>query len=99
MSAYGHRGYRKLRAKLIREARADGRPCCLCHGDKGPIDYDAPAGEPLAATAQHHHALANGGHILGDMDVAHHSCNASAGKRAGIKRIKRPKTSRDWYSR
>lgn len=99
MSVYGDREYRKRRAAAIRQARKDNADCSLCAGERGPIDWDAPAGQPLAPTADHTEAIANGGHLHGHITVAHHSCNSSKGKRAAPKRVKRPRTSRDWYSR
>lgn len=99
MSVYGHRAYRKRRAALIAQARKDGQECALCLGSKGPLDWDAPAGSPLAPTADHVDPLANGGKLLGELVIAHHSCNASKGKRTAPKIVRRPtKTSRNWLA-
>lgn len=81
------RAYRRKAARVRRSSTI----CSLCGKQ---IDHTLPATDPMSATADHLHPLAAGGHILGDMYVAHRRCNSEKG--AGTTAPKRQPTSRTW---
>lgn len=90
---YDDRTYRKRAAALRRLVRDTGAPCWLCGCD---IDLGLPYTHPMAFTADHVEALANGGNLYGELAPAHRSCNSARGKRRVGGQVKRPKTSRSW---
>lgn len=67
----GHRAYRRKRERLKRL----GLPCAWC-GEE--INYDLPPQHPLAFTADHPTAIANGGDLVNqDLKPMHRRCNAT----------------------
>lgn len=68
------------RAKhMLAKAKANDAPCHLC---AKPIHWDADPQHPLAPTADHEHAVAAGGSMLGKLLPAHRRCNSSRGKKS-----------------
>ena len=75
--------YVAKREALKRQARKNNTPCHLCGR---PFDWamlDALGREawkhPLSFTADHEHAVAAGGKMLGALRPAHRSCNSRRG--------------------
>lgn len=87
------RTYRSRAHALKAKVKAHDLPCWLCGM---PIDTGLPWKDPMAFTADHVEALANGGALLGDLRPAHRACNSRRGKRAPTMRIAPPETSRSW---
>lgn len=86
--------YVKRREGLKRIARRRNTPCWLC-GE--PIHFDADWKHPLSFTADHVHAVANGGSMLGELRPAHRSCNSKRGAREPEVRVVKPEPVTDWY--
>lgn len=85
----GKTAYRRKREALKRRVARDNLPCG--HGSPTqegcgePFDLTLPAGHPMAFTADHPEALANGGHLVAQILVPmHNSCNARKGNRAPV---------------
>lgn len=73
-NGHGHRAYRRAQATLKRRTRDERLPCAWC-GES--IDTSLPDTDPLAFTADHPDALANGGRLAGQqLAPMHRRCNA-----------------------
>lgn len=90
---YSDRSYR-AKAAALRKATSDkGWPCHLCGK---PIDMSLPYTHPLAFTADHLDAIANGGNLLGDLAPAHRRCNSRRGRKRLAHQVRAPKTTQAW---
>lgn len=90
---YSDRSYR-AKAAALRKATSDGGwPCHLCGK---PIDMTLPYTHPLAFTADHLDAIANGGQLLGDLAPAHRRCNSRRGRKRLAHQVRAPKTTQAW---
>ena len=90
---YNDHEYRKRTAALRRAVETQGLYCHLC--DK-PIDLTLPSTHPMSFTADHIDAIANGGHLYGQLAPAHRRCNSRRQNRRLPAQIKKPKTTRAW---
>lgn len=90
---YNDREYRKHAAALKQDAINNDKPCHLC-GEH--FDFTLPYTHPLAFTADHLDAIANGGDLLGNLAPAHRKCNSSRGKKRLKTQVHPPSTSRRW---
>jgi len=90
---YNDREYRKHAAALKQDAINNNKPCHLC-GEH--FDFTLPYTHPLAFTADHLDAIANGGDLLGNLAPAHRKCNSSRGKKRLKTQVHPPSTSRRW---
>ena len=86
--------YVKRREALRRKAKKHNLPCWLCHE---PIDFNAEWKHPLSFTADHVQAVANGGHMLGELKPAHRSCNSKKGNRPAHTASPKPQPVTGWY--
>lgn len=76
----GTKAYRRKAAQLKHRTQKNGGVCAWCGQ---PFDWDAHWTSPLAFTADHVEAIANGGDLLGELQALHRrSCNAQKGTRA-----------------
>lgn len=84
----------KARA-LRRYAQHHQLPCWICGQ---AIDYTLDYRQPMSFTADHIHALKDGGKLNGEMRPAHRSCNSRRGasKSNRIVPISAVVTSRKW---
>lgn len=87
------RAYRTKAKALKRIVKAKALPCWICGR---PIDVDLPWKDPMSFTADHKKALANGGHLLGELLPAHRACNSRRGARETVSSVAPPATSRRW---
>ena len=89
------RAYVAKREALKRQARKTGAPCHLCGK---PFDFELDWKHPMAFTADHLDAVANGGSMTGALKPAHRSCNSRRGKKqiGDVAPVAAPKTSRQW---
>ena len=89
------RAYVAKREALKRQARKTGAPCHLCGK---PFNFDLEWKHPMAFTADHIDAIANGGSMTGALAPAHRSCNSRRGKRGlgAAPKVTPPKPSREW---
>lgn len=80
-----HRAYREKRTAAKRTFARQNAPCGICNGALGPIDYEAPAGQPLSFDLDHKVSLANGGLLMDakNWQASHATCNRRKG--AGTK--------------
>lgn len=89
---------RKVRARCFRRDRAALAPCAICHGERGPIDYDAaPSSTPLSWEPDHKRSRARWPELALDManiQPAHRICNREKGARAGMTNL--GQRSREW---
>jgi 5-methylcytosine-specific restriction endonuclease McrA len=91
-------GWTKLRAECFRRDRAAQAECWICHGERGPIDYDArPGSTPLSYAADH--VLPVSTHpelelVASNVRASHAICNRMRGNRAGVDVI--GQRSRQW---
>lgn len=92
-SKYSDRTYRKRAAELRKATSDNGWPCHLCGK---PIDMSLPYTHPLAFTADHLDAIANGGNLLGDLAPAHRRCNSRRGRKRLAHQVRAPKTTQAW---
>lgn len=90
---YSDRTYRKRAAELRKATSDNGWPCHLCGK---PIDMSLPYTHPLAFTADHLDAIANGGQLLGDLAPAHRRCNSRRGRKRLAHQVRAPKTTQAW---
>ena len=90
---YSDRTYRAKAAALRKATNDNGWPCHLCGK---PIDMSLPYTHPLAFTADHLDALANGGNLLGDLAPAHRRCNSQRGRKRLAHQVRAPKTTQAW---
>lgn len=90
---YSDRTYRKRAAELRKATSDNGWPCHLCGK---PIDMTLPYTHPLAFTADHLDAIANGGQLLGDLAPAHRRCNSRRGRKRLAHQVRAPKTTQAW---
>lgn len=96
---YNDRQYVARTKALKRWARANGVPCALCGK---PFDWSIKDyRHPMSFTADHVHAMARGGALLGPLRPAHRRCNSArqAGDRDGVQvrvPVTKPVTSRVW---
>lgn len=90
---YSDRTYRKRAAELRKVTSDNGWPCHLCGK---PIDMSLPYTHPLAFTADHLDAIANGGNLLGDLAPAHRRCNSRRGRKRLAHQVRAPKTTQAW---
>ena len=90
---YNDAEYIKRTQALRRAVEAHGLHCHLC--DR-PIDLTLPSTHPLSFTADHLDAIANGGHLYGQLAPAHRRCNSRRQNRRLPTQIKKPKTTRAW---
>jgi hypothetical protein len=73
--------YQSGRAAFLAECKARNAPCARCHGELGPIDYDAPSNTSRGAELGHrlpvstHPWLA---YSRANFQVEHCGCNRSA---------------------
>ena len=73
----GHRAYRRQQAALKRRAQRDNLPCAWCGK---PFDWTLPYNDRGAFTADHPHAVANGGHLTKQqLEPFHRGCNSAKG--------------------
>ena len=82
---YSDRGYRANAAALRKATSDNGWPCHLCGK---PIDMTLPYTHPLAFTADHLTAIANGGNLLGELAPAgandsHTKCGRQRPRKTG----------------
>lgn len=79
MTQKGDHTYKQRRALVKARWAAEQRACHLCHGAKGPIDYDAPAGAPLAFDLDHIIPTSQGGAVMAmsNWAASHATCNRS----------------------
>lgn len=90
---YSDRSYRAKVAALRKAVSDNGWLCHLCDN---PIDLSLPYTHPLAFTADHLEAIANGGNLLGDLAPAHRRCNSRRGCRRLAYQVRAPKTTQAW---
>lgn len=90
---YNDAEYVKRTQTLRRAVETHGLPCHLCGN---PIDLTLPSTHPLSFTADHLDAIANGGHLYGQIAPAHRRCNSRRQNRRLPTQIKKPKTTRAW---
>ena len=90
---YSDRSYRAKAAALRKATSDNGWPCHLCGK---PIDMTLPYTHPLAFTADHLDALANGGNLLGELAPAHRRCNSRRGRKRLAHQVRAPKTTQAW---
>lgn len=90
---YNDVAYVKRREALKRKAKRDGDVCWLCGK---PFDFDLPYLHPMAFSADHVEAIANGGKLLGELMPAHRGCNSSRGKKRTVEQISQPVTTETW---
>lgn len=90
---YSDRSYRAKAAALRKATSDNGWPCHLCGK---PIDMSLPYTHPLAFTADHLDAIANGGNLLGDLAPAHRRCNSRRGRKRLAHQVRAPKTTQAW---
>ena len=93
VTKYSDRTYRKRAAELRKATSDNGWPCHLCGK---PIDMSLPYTHPLAFTADHLDAIANGGNLLGDLAPAHRRCNSRRGRKRLAHQVRAPKTTQAW---
>lgn len=67
-SGHGGGAYIRKRTQLKHRAMKAGTPCAWCGQ---PFDWTLPPQHPMAFTADHVIALANGGDLLGDLQGLH----------------------------
>lgn len=72
----GTKAYRRKAQQLKHRVAKYGIPCAWCGH---PIDTALPWADPLAFTADHVQAIANGGALLGELQPVHRKCNAQKG--------------------
>lgn len=88
------RAYRAKAHALKKQTAHEDIPCAHCGRH---IDTDLPYTDPMAFTANHITALANGGRMLGELEPMHRSCNSRVGARSGVSQmVVPPETSRSW---
>lgn len=79
---------RKVRARCFRRDKSALAPCAICHGERGPIDYDAaPSSTPLSWEPDHKRSRARWPELALDManiQPSHRICNREKGARAGM---------------
>lgn len=76
------RAFKKARALFKEEGRAANAPCWICKGKHGPIDYDAPAGDPWSHSLDHFYPDSTHPELHDDPANWRHShlkCNSSRG--------------------
>ena len=93
VTRYSDRSYRAKAAALRKATSDNGWPCHLCGK---PIDMTLPYTHPLAFTADHLDAIANGGNLLGDLAPAHRRCNSRRGRKRLAHQVRAPKTTQAW---
>lgn len=93
VTKYSDRSYRAKAAALRKATSDNGLPCHLCGK---PIDMSLPYTHPLAFTADHLDAIANGGNLLGDLAPAHRRCNSRRGRKRLAHQVRAPKTTQAW---
>lgn len=77
------RRWKTARKMAFNRDAASNAVCHLCHGeewDRGPIDYDAPAGSPLAWEGDHVLDVRDYPHLAYDLTniaASHAACNRS----------------------
>ncbi|WP_088945733.1 HNH endonuclease [Rhodococcus sp. 1168] len=77
MSRTGHRGYRRNRARALRNSD-------VCHLCGGWIDPDLKYPDPMSASADHVQPVSRGGSNTGELRAAHLRCNIRRGNRNGL---------------
>lgn len=88
--------YADLARALKRKARREAIPCHVCGL---PIDWNVDWKHRLAFTADHEHAIRDGGDVRGALLVAHRGCNTRRFnlEKAGKATARRPAVrSREW---
>lgn len=85
----GDRAYRRRQAALKRRTARENRPCRYGsptrEGCGQPIDTTLPMGDRMSLTADHPHALENGGHLTRqELVPMHRSGNSRKGHNAPI---------------
>lgn len=85
--------YRDLSDALKRKGRKLGLPCWICgHA----IDYTLDWRHPMSYTYDHLKAIGSGGHMRGEGQPAHRSCNSRRGNQRATTTVDQPVTTRDW---
>ena len=74
MSRTGHRGYRRNRARVLRNS-----DCCHWCGQL--LDPDLPFPHPLSSTADHLLPIKDGGSNTGVVVAAHLKCNQARNRK------------------
>lgn len=70
----GHRAYRRKQAALKRRAQRESLPCYWCGK---PFDFTLHYNDKNAFTADHPHAVGNGGSLAGqELHPMHRGCNS-----------------------
>lgn len=87
MSRTGHRAYRRMRARLLRQTD-------ICHYCGRWLDPDLEFPHPHSRTADHVHAIKDGGHNLGRLVAACLSCNVARNRKQP--REQPTRHARDW---
>ena len=64
----GANAYLRLRKQLKHRTMKSGAPCAWCGQ---PFDWTLDSQHPMAFTADHIHAIANGGDLLGELHALH----------------------------
>ena len=89
---------RKVRARCWRRDLATHAPCCICHGERGPIDYSvAPSSTPLSWEPEHIRPRSRWPELVYDManiGASHRVCNREKGAKAGMTQL--GNRSRQW---
>ncbi|MCC4906959.1 HNH endonuclease [Microbacterium sp. cx-59] len=85
----GHRAYRRKQAALKRRTARENLPCGYGSPDGWgcgqPIDTTLPATNRMSFTADHPHAVGNGGHLVHqELVPMHKHCNSSKGDAAPV---------------
>jgi 5-methylcytosine-specific restriction endonuclease McrA len=81
---HNNAAYRKNRAQFKARCRARGAPCHICHGELGPIDYDAEPQTSKAFELDHIKPVATHPHLYyveANWAASHSACNRSRQKK------------------
>jgi 5-methylcytosine-specific restriction endonuclease McrA len=87
------RAYVAKREALKRQAKRTQTPCWICHK---PFDFTLEWKHPMAFTADHVKAIANGGSMTGELRPAHRSCNSRRGAEKPVKTFPPVDPGEDW---